>query len=212
MKAKDLGLKEPDIVCWNYGGRATADISRGHNCGNGALMRAIYPSLYYREAGRAVQETINQGRMTHWAVDSDEACKIYAMAVHCVIDAATAGLYEPAAMLRGIFDTVKGTIYDVEEIKKQKCCGKLNPTGYVVDSLKCALFALWEEKSFKEAVIGAANMGGDADTIAAICGGLAGAVYGYGAIPEDWVALLPVPIRKRIEVAVEAAVKNRMDV
>ena len=32
----------------------------------------------------------------------------------------------------------------------------------------------------------AVNLGEDTDTIAAIAGGLAGAMYGYDAIPEEW--------------------------
>ena len=32
----------------------------------------------------------------------------------------------------------------------------------------------------------AVNLGGDTDTIAAIAGGLAGALYGYVDIPEEW--------------------------
>ena len=34
----------------------------------------------------------------------------------------------------------------------------------------------------------AANRGDDADTTAAICGQLAGAFYGVGAIPSQWLA------------------------
>jgi ADP-ribosylglycohydrolase len=36
----------------------------------------------------------------------------------------------------------------------------------------------------------AANLGGDADTTAAIAGQLAGAVYGYSGIPEPWLGKL----------------------
>ena len=32
----------------------------------------------------------------------------------------------------------------------------------------------------------AVNLGEDTDTVGAIAGGLAGAVYGYDAIPEEW--------------------------
>ena len=34
------------------------------------------------------------------------------------------------------------------------------------------------------------NLGDDADTTAAICGQLAGAFYGVGAIPNRWLELL----------------------
>ena len=33
----------------------------------------------------------------------------------------------------------------------------------------------------------AVNLGGDSDTIGAVCGQLAGAFYGYSAIPKEWI-------------------------
>ena len=36
----------------------------------------------------------------------------------------------------------------------------------------------------------AVNLGGDADTIGAIAGGLAGAIYGCSAIPDRWKSRL----------------------
>ena len=36
----------------------------------------------------------------------------------------------------------------------------------------------------------AANLGDDADTVAAIAGQIAGAHYGYAAIPERWLRVL----------------------
>ena len=44
--------------------------------------------------------------------------------------------------------------------------------------------------SFEDALVYAVNLGGDADTIGAITGGLAGAVYGAEAIPPRWVEAL----------------------
>jgi ADP-ribosyl-[dinitrogen reductase] hydrolase len=40
--------------------------------------------------------------------------------------------------------------------------------------------------SFADAVLRAVNLGGDADTIGAITGALAGAAWGAGAIPPLW--------------------------
>ena len=39
----------------------------------------------------------------------------------------------------------------------------------------------------KQAIIGAANLGRDADTITGIAGELAGALYGIDALPQPWV-------------------------
>lgn len=40
--------------------------------------------------------------------------------------------------------------------------------------------------SYKECVLKAVNFGEDTDTVAAIAGGLAGALYGYDDIPPEW--------------------------
>ncbi len=41
--------------------------------------------------------------------------------------------------------------------------------------------------SFEEAVVLAVNLGDDADTVGAVTGQLAGALYGLGGIPERWL-------------------------
>ena len=48
-----------------------------------------------------------------------------------------------------------------------------------------ALHSIAATGTFEEAIIEAANLGGDADTIAAITGGLAGAIYGYKRDPGE---------------------------
>lgn len=47
-----------------------------------------------------------------------------------------------------------------------------------------------DTKCFRDAVEGAVNDGGDADTIAAIAGSLAGAMFGYENIPAEWIETL----------------------
>jgi ADP-ribosyl-[dinitrogen reductase] hydrolase len=41
--------------------------------------------------------------------------------------------------------------------------------------------------SFEEALVMAVNLGGDADTVGACCGALAGACWGMDAIPKRWI-------------------------
>ena len=66
-------------------------------------------------------------------------------------------------------------------------------------------------ETFEEAIIEAANLGGDADTIAAITGGLAGAIYGYKEIPERWIQSLDPKTRAQLDRLIDAAVTNRED-
>ncbi len=62
----------------------------------------------------------------------------------------------------------------------------IKSTGYVVDTLEACLWVLLKSENYKEAIIGAINLGGDTDTIGALTGGLAGIIYGYDYIPEEW--------------------------
>jgi ADP-ribosyl-[dinitrogen reductase] hydrolase len=64
----------------------------------------------------------------------------------------------------------------------------IGSSGYVAHSLEAALWSIGSTSDFRSAVLTAANLGGDADTTAAIAGQLAGALYGASGIPEEWLA------------------------
>lgn len=86
----------------------------------------------------------------------------------------------------------------------------LKPTGYVVDSLRTAAwYVLMWDLNFEQAVIGAVNEGGDADTIGAIAGGLAGAIWGMEFIPVRWIKALDPAVREEIDSLAEKAAINR---
>ncbi|UCD85008.1 MAG: ADP-ribosylglycohydrolase family protein [Deltaproteobacteria bacterium] len=58
-------------------------------------------------------------------------------------------------------------------------------------SVPAALYAfLRSNLSFREVVIGAISLGGDADTIGAMAGAVAGAYHGVSGIPERWMEQL----------------------
>ena len=71
--------------------------------------------------------------------------------------------------------------YNIDEIKS---------SGYIVDTLEASLWMLLNTKSYSEAIIGSINLGNDTDTIAAICGSMAGLIYGLNSIPQKWVNTL----------------------
>ncbi len=62
--------------------------------------------------------------------------------------------------------------------------------GWCVSTVEAALWALNGTDSFESALIAAVNLGGDADSIGAVCGQFAGAKYGYSAIPDRWLAAI----------------------
>ena len=61
-----------------------------------------------------------------------------------------------------------------------------NLGGYIVDAFAIALWGLMNFNNFKDGVMAVIRLGGDTDTNAACYGQLAGAYYGYEAIPEEW--------------------------
>ena len=72
------------------------------------------------------------------------------------------------------------------------------PSGYIMNTFYNAVY--WScQNSFEDAIIGAVNHGGDADTIAAIAGSLAGAKFGYDNIPERWINQLNPDVKEFLE-------------
>lgn len=60
-------------------------------------------------------------------------------------------------------------------------------TGYVVDTLEAIFWLVFNGDTYEQTVLKAVNLGGDTDTIAALAGGCAGAIYGLSAINDRWI-------------------------
>lgn len=73
-----------------------------------------------------------------------------------------------------------GPIYDYPE-------EDIFSSGYVVHSLEAAMWCIFKEEDFENTVLHAVNLGSDTDTTAAIAGGLAGLLYGFESIPQEWI-------------------------
>ncbi len=87
--------------------------------------------------------------------------------------------------------------------------------GAVWPCLGTALWALRTTDGFERALAAAVDVGGDTDTVAAVTGGLAGAVYGIGAVPARWTEPLHVPLPgwagRRLDTADLTALAERLD-
>ncbi|MDR1895539.1 MAG: ADP-ribosylglycohydrolase family protein [Prevotellaceae bacterium] len=60
--------------------------------------------------------------------------------------------------------------------------------SYAMDATAMALHCVWTTNSAKDAVLKAVNMCGDADSVGAVTGQIAGAAYGFSDFPKDWIS------------------------
>jgi len=50
-----------------------------------------------------------------------------------------------------------------------------------------ALHGIWTTDTFEDALLKVANYCGDADSVCAVAGQIAGAIYGISKIPKSWI-------------------------
>lgn len=74
----------------------------------------------------------------------------------------------------------------------------LKPTGHMVNTLCNACYYVLHTSSYYDAVYEAVNDGGDADTIAAITGSIAGLKYGFSELPLKLLSSLSMDVRTSI--------------
>lgn len=148
--------------------------------GNGSLMRALVPSLM-GDYNRA----IDQGKLTHNNKTQDSIITEYAK----IVDSLVRGSLRPLeSSLWG--DTLN------------------DPSGFVLKTYNNALYWAYHSNTLEEAIVGAVNDGGDADTIAAITGSLAGARWGFSCIPERWVEALSPQVREQLDEVIDWICKH----
>ena len=75
-------------------------------------------------------------------------------------------------------------------VSKYETREEVDNSGWAVSTLEAALWAFNTTESFEDGMIAAVNLGGDSDTIGAVYGQIAGAYYGYDAIPKRWIAAM----------------------
>ncbi|MER8087544.1 ADP-ribosylglycohydrolase family protein [Streptomyces sp. NPDC058316] len=171
---------------WAGGGRRAA--------GNGSLMRAAASAVYFARAGRVA--TMEAARRIAALTHGDRAAWEGTAVLHELIRVALDG-GDPLAAVPGVLDLV-------HEDHRERWAAVLAPgwhpdaatefNGAVWPCLGTALWALRTTRGFENALAAAVDVGGDTDTVAAVTGGLAGAVYGFAAIPVRWTGPLHVPL------------------
>ena len=164
--------------------------------GNGSLMRlAPVPMCYAGEPHEAIAFAAASSRTTHGARAAVDACRYFARLLVGALDEVdkdtllSAG-YSPVEEMWGHEPLVEEVARIAEGSFKRRNPPEIRGTGYVIQSLEAALWAFHRSDNFRDGALLAANLGDDADTTAAIYGQLAGAHYGAGDIPAEWLEQL----------------------
>ena len=164
--------------------------------GNGSLMRlAPVPMCYAGEPEEAIAFAAASSRTTHGARAAVDACRYFAGLLVGALDEVdkdtllSAG-YSPVEEMWEHEPLVEEVARIAEGSFKRRNPPEIRGTGYVVESLEAALWAFHRSDNFRDGALLAANLGDDADTTAAIYGQLAGACYGAGGIPAEWLERL----------------------
>jgi len=153
--------------------------------GNGSLMR-ILPLSYI---GDIDYETIeNVSALTHAHARSKIACVLYVEIAKSMLKnnlTIEEHLHLAYDKIKEYYKDSNQLIYFEKIFNNDLDC--LSGKGYVIYTFECVVHSLLTTDNYKDAVLEAVNIGGDTDTNAAICGGLAGIYYDYDSIPVEWI-------------------------
>lgn len=168
--------------------------------GNGAAMRVTPVALVARtDLDRAAQLAETQARVTHTHPEAVDAAVLVGTAV-CTLAAvsddvpsrrsavaATTDRLSPGALRTAVREVVDAEQAGEDVVAVARRLG----TGVAArESVPAAVAALLAGRDVRSTLITAVCLGGDTDTIAAMAGAMAGAVYGASGIPEQLLGRL----------------------
>ncbi|MEJ7647703.1 MAG: ADP-ribosylglycohydrolase family protein [Nakamurella sp.] len=218
-EAKDVGIQTREVVSWakdeqpavSARGYARRQFEQGaKSAGNGSLMRTAPVALAYLTDQTVAGETATIqaawaiSELTHADPETSEACVIWCTAIrHAVLT----GKLDVRRGLRHLDDDraqVWSKRLDEAERKRPNDFPK---NGWVVQALQAAWSAIsgtpipengragdlqgeFRADHLHRALDAAVRCGHDTDTVAAIAGGLLGALHGASAVPAAWRRVL----------------------
>lgn len=202
---------------WKRDGLPRTTAGDKFTSGNGSVMRNGALPVWFRgdlEAGMAAAYA--QSRTTHQGEEAAELCRLLTFICVNLINGAGRELLDDLGGFRSplysvtclamarceeaheqnadpIFGGLERRRWDWKSPDFRYCAYRAeeNPGyigSYAMDNVSMALHCVHSTSSFEDATLKAANMCGDSDSVCAVVGQVAGALYGASAIPEDWLA------------------------
>lgn len=201
VTAKDVGTQTRSVLS-RLGDGAGEDAARtvseaahsreGRSGGNGSLMRTGPVALGYldRSPAELAAAAGRIAQLTHWETDNVDACALWCLAIrHAILTGeldVRAQLVEIPADRRARWELLidEATAPGIHPRDFQ------SGNGWVVRAFQGALAAISGATSLRDVRERAVRGGSDTDTVAAIAGSLAGALWGASALPAEYTAIL----------------------
>ena len=163
----------------------------GKSAGNGSLMRTGPVALGFLDDGQAdalAAAARRVSELTHHESDAGDACVIWSLAIRSAI--LTGGLELRAVVASLSAERAALWLSRLDEAEKVMPWQVPGNNGWVVAALQAAWSAITHASTLRETLELAVRAGNDTDTVAAIAGSLAGAVYGSSSLPAEWSAVV----------------------
>jgi ADP-ribosyl-[dinitrogen reductase] hydrolase len=174
---------------WDAAGRRVREASPTPTAGNGCLARATPLAVAFAgRRGRLVDASVESSRITHADPRCTAGCAVLTLTLAGLLSAepdplsAALDRVDPPDALRDALDPVAAGD-PADDLGSGSGDG-----DDVVDTLQTALWYGLDAETAEEALVGVVNRGGDADTVGAVTGAVAGARFGVDALPDRWLA------------------------
>ncbi|KTS08588.1 ADP-ribosylglycohydrolase family protein [Microbacterium testaceum] len=184
----------------------------GRSGGNGSLMRTGPVALGYLDRPDLTAAAAAVAQLTHWEDDNVDACALWCAAIRH-------GILTGELDMRGQLDVVPqdrrdrwAALIDEALVSGRHPRDFRDANGWVVRAFQGALAAVSGAAGPLDAIERAVRGGNDTDTVAAIAGSLAGAVWGADALPDShttvlhgWPGIDAAELARRARLAVGAS-------
>lgn len=191
QSARDVGTHTREVLAErsHVGAAERVHNRNGQSAGNGSVMRNTPIALWAAEDSldALVALATQQAVLTHHDPHNGYGAAIHAAMIR--------------AGMRGddVFDAIDTVLGILPAAARERWAPLLAP-GWQPDTGKnngtawtCLAEAVWAVRNaatFEEAVVTAVDLGRDADTVACVAGGIAGARWGVQSIPSRWTTYL----------------------
>lgn len=165
--------------------------------GSGANMRVAPFGLVYANQPALLDEvtatsTLGTHRNPTAIASAIVTARIIAFALQCgdpdhfrahVLEKVTKDLYPHSWELLEQLRKCKQMIH----VRPEEAFVVLGEAWVAEEAVAAALYCVLSTNNFRDCVLRGVNTNGDSDTIAAVAGNIAGALYGISAIPTEWI-------------------------